>query len=323
MQEKIDVVIPWVDDNDTKWIEKKNHFSGKSSIGELDTKNRYHDYGTLLYVLRSIEKNMPWINDVFLLTDHQVPEWINLDKVRIVDHTHFIDGKLPTFNSNVIMTSIGKIKELSDKFIVFNDEFIVWNKVEISDYFQDGLPVDSLIETGTVPKIDGFFHISQNGVALANEKFSKRAVMLKNIKSFFNLKYGIDNLRTVLSLPYAGFLGFQNKHLTVPYRKNDFILAYELCPEAFQLTWTHQFRELSDINEWTVRYLRNLNGDFIPGYLHGQFFTLSDFKKRSPKVKKNSKIVVVNDDGFYETETMKQVHRFLQSRFSEVSKYEK
>ncbi|WP_054726475.1 hypothetical protein [Paucilactobacillus hokkaidonensis] len=143
--------------------------------------NRYHDYGTLKYVLRSIANNMNWVDNVILVTDNQLPEWLNTREVRVVDHKEFINGKLPTFNSNVIMTNLDKIPQLNEQFIAFNDETIVWNAVKKTDFFKNNLPVDSLIETGTVPKNDGFYHISLNGVALINERFSKRNVMLKKI----------------------------------------------------------------------------------------------------------------------------------------------
>lgn len=324
MDNNIDIVVPWVNDADPIWLKKKEKFiSNKLAEGELTSKNRFFDYGTLKYVLRSIERNMPWIHQVFLLTDQQCPNWINLNHVHLIDHKAFINGRLPTFNSNAIMTSIGNIPGLSDKFIVFNDEFIVWQKTKVSDFFKNNLPVDSLIEIGTVPFKDGFFHISQNDVALINATFSKHKIMKKRWNKFFNYKYGIQNLRTILSLPYKAFLGFQNQHLAIPYTKNDFKIAYKKFPESFKTTWDHQFRQLDDINEWLVRYLRNLNGNFVPGYLNGQFFTLSDFKERIPTVKHKSKMVVINDDGCYSSNVFEHLNVFLEDQFAEKSKYEK
>lgn len=324
MDSNVDIVIPWVDDSDPIWLKKKSRYMDNVQVSnELATENRFFDYGTLKYVLRSIEKNMPWIHNVFLLTDQQRPDWINSTNLTVVDHKDFIKGTLPTFNSNVIMTNINHIPNLSDKFIVFNDEFIVWKPTQISDFFKNGIPVDSLIETGTVPFEDGFFHISQNGVAICNSLFSKRVTIKNNLNKFFNYKYGIQNLRTLLSLPYGGFIGFQNQHLTIAYKKMDFNNAYKLCPEVFNNTWKHRFRQFDDINEWVVRYIRNLNGDFIPGYLKGQFFTLSNFKNKLPSIKYNSKIIVINDDGCYDSEVFKNLNTLLSKQFSEKSKYEK
>lgn len=321
---KIDVVIPWVDDQDPVWLAKKTRYMREASmVGDLSADNRYLEYGTLQYVLRSIARYLPWVNRVFLLTDHQVPAWLNTDRVAVVDHTEFITERLPTFNSNVILTSIGHIHALSDQFIIFNDEMIVWQPLPPTAFFKNGLPVDALIETGTVPKDDGFFHISQNGVALANRLFSKRQVMRHHWRQFFNWRYGRQMGRTVLSLPYGGFIGFQNQHLLLPYRKTDFDRAYQLVPEAFRLTWNHRFRSLEDINEWTVRYLRNLAGDFTPGYLNGTFLTLADFKTSPPSLPRRTKVIVINDDGHYADQVVDKVARFLNARFPEKCAYEK
>ncbi|MCJ2385368.1 Stealth CR1 domain-containing protein [Lactiplantibacillus plantarum] len=324
MDKQIDVVIPWVDDGDSEWVKKKNQFlDSDEGYGQFAASNRYTEYGTLKYVLRSIEHNMPWVGKIFLLTDNQVPSWLNLKNTIIVDHKEFIKGKLPTFNSNVILTSIGNIKDLSENFIIFNDETIVWSPVKKENFFVNDLPVDSLIESGTVPKIDGFFHISQNDVAIINEHFNKRQVYKEHFFKFFNFKYGIQNIRNILSLPYGGFLGFQNQHLVMPYTKANFQNAYKMFNDDFEKTWTHRFRELSDVNEWLIRYARNVEGKFQPGYLKGQFFSLSDFQTSTPEIKKNTKIVVINDDGNYSASVTTTVNRFLQTRFPEKSKYEK
>lgn len=324
--EKIDIVIPWVDDQDANWLRKKNKYLTSShERGEYTTKNRYRDYGTLRFVIRSIDKYMPWVNNVFLVTDNQRPEWIDTHFVKVIDHTQFIKGNLPTFNSDVIMTNLGNILELSEKFIVFNDETIVWNMTCPKDFFRNGLPVDSLIETSTVPKSDGFFHISANGVALINEKFSKRVLMKKHFNHFFNFKYGIQNLRTILSLPYGGFVGFYNQHLILPYSKNDFKRAYSLFPVTFRDTWGHRFRESSDVNEWFIRYIRNVTGNFQPGFINGQFLTIGDFKNGFPKVRKKSQVIVINDDsdGNIDEDVICRIKRFCLDKFPKKSKYEK
>lgn len=76
MSNKIDFVITWVDGNDSTWIKKKNIYLNPN-FTDLDASNkRYRDYGTLLYLLRSIEKYASWVNNIFLVTDHQVPKWL-------------------------------------------------------------------------------------------------------------------------------------------------------------------------------------------------------------------------------------------------------
>lgn len=323
MNTKIDIVIPWVDGGDSDWAKKKSHFrTGMESSGEGSSNNRYRDYDTLRYVLRSIEKNMKWVNNVFLLTDDQKPNWLKEGSLRLVDHKDFIRGNLPTFNSNAIVTSIGNIDSLAEHFILFNDEMIVWKKVPETAFFKNSLPVDSLIETGTVPDVDGFFHISQNGVALVNSAFSKRETLRKHLFKFFNWHYGMQGLRTVMALPYGGFIGFYNQHLVIPYLKTDFKKAIEEFPDVFRSTWSHRFRSSNDVNDWAVRYLRNVRGEFIPGFLKGELLTVSDFSKDEVTIKNGSQIVVVNDDGCSDGMAFEHIEKFLKERFPEKSNYE-
>ena len=73
---KVDFVIPMVDGADVTWYEKKLKYSGKLSGDE--NINRYRDWGTLKYWFRGVEKYAPWVNKVYLITDNQTPEWIDL-----------------------------------------------------------------------------------------------------------------------------------------------------------------------------------------------------------------------------------------------------
>lgn len=45
--------------------------------------NRYRDNDELKYSLRSLIKNAPWIHHVYLVTDNQVPSWLNLQSPHI------------------------------------------------------------------------------------------------------------------------------------------------------------------------------------------------------------------------------------------------
>ena len=95
MEEKIDFVIPWVDGNDKSWREKRKKYESNVSDKNDNSDVRFRDYGTLKYVLRSMEKFAPWVNKIFLITDKQVPEWLNQEnpKIEVVDHTQIIPKK--------------------------------------------------------------------------------------------------------------------------------------------------------------------------------------------------------------------------------------
>ena len=120
-KEKIDIIIPWVDGNDPKWLKERDRISKKYQINEKANSNvRYESWDNLQYVFRGIEKFMPWVDKAFLVTCGHLPEFINVDnpKLRIVKHSDYIPQEyLPTFNSNVIELNYHRIDELSENFI--------------------------------------------------------------------------------------------------------------------------------------------------------------------------------------------------------------
>lgn len=121
----IDIVITWVDGNDKNWLSKKEkHSPNKSSIKTANVKGRFRDNKELKYLLRSIEKNYFIENpNIFLVVDQQIPEWINTDKVNIINHNQFIPEKyLPLFSSRAIESFLHKIPNISDNFIYLNDD---------------------------------------------------------------------------------------------------------------------------------------------------------------------------------------------------------
>ena len=141
----IDLVYLWVDGDDPKWLEKKRQFTGKvADYSEGNNKGRYVNNGELKYSLRSVEKYVPWIRRIYIVTDNQYPGWLQRDhpKIRIIDHTEILpEEALPCFNSSVIEYFIYKIPGLSEHFLLANDDMF-FNKTLSPDYFFDkeGIP---------------------------------------------------------------------------------------------------------------------------------------------------------------------------------------
>ena len=162
----IDFVIDWVDDSDPRWINKRNAYLPESE--RLST--RFRDWGWLKYWFRSIDVNAPWVRYVHLITDSQVPNWldINNSKLNLVDHTSYIDRSyLPTFNSNAIELSIHKINLLSNHFVFFNDDFFLNDEVVPENFFSTkGLPLDSGIVSPQLPINNSITHITTNNMQI-------------------------------------------------------------------------------------------------------------------------------------------------------------
>ena len=138
---QIDLVYLWVDNKDELWLDKFKKYSEKTDSLDADATNvcRFYDNEELKFSLRSVEKNMPWINKIYIITDNQKPDWLQTgDKVEIVNHTDIIpNDKLPLFNSCAIETRIPFIKNLSEYFLYANDDTFVWDYVDKNFFFDD------------------------------------------------------------------------------------------------------------------------------------------------------------------------------------------
>lgn len=259
----IDAVVLWVDDSDQNWLTKKNKYAGNKF---LNAENRYRDLGTFEFWFKLVQKNAPFFRKIFLITDKQVPKFVIEDsRVVIVDHTEFIPKQyLPTFNTNVIEMSLGLLDDLSEHFVLFNDDMFLIRPVSRSFFFTpDGLPTDIGVLNILQPT-EYFTKLPFNNLVLLNENFNKKSVLKKNFFKFFNLKYGVRNLQTLLTLPYSSITGFHEHHQPQGYLKSNFLKMEERYPSLFSELRTHKFRTSDDYTEWLIREWNILEGNFEP-----------------------------------------------------------
>ena len=60
---QIDIVLPWVDSNDSYWQNEINKYSNN----KIDF-FQYRDWDNLEYLFRGIDKFMPWVDKICLIT---------------------------------------------------------------------------------------------------------------------------------------------------------------------------------------------------------------------------------------------------------------
>lgn len=134
----MDIVITYVNGLDPLWQQDY-----AAAVGGTALTKRFRDWGTLRYLLRGIEKNMPFVGNVFLLVsrESQVPEWLDRDAVHVVLHEDIIPGGyLPTFNSTTIEMFLQRIPGLSEEFLYFNDDVFPVLPCREEDFFEGGKP---------------------------------------------------------------------------------------------------------------------------------------------------------------------------------------
>lgn len=263
--EKIDFVIAWVDGNDPKWQEEKAKYQGK----QLSTINRYRDWDNLVYLFRGIEQYAPWVNKVYLVTCGQIPTWLNLDnpKLVLINHEDYIDKTyLPTFSSHPIELNFHKIKDLSEQFVYFNDDMFLTKKTKPTDFFKKGLPRDEYVENNIIAdgNNDSFPYILLNNMDVINHHFNKRQCFKKHFFHYFNIKYGINNLRTFFLQPWYRYSGFQNPHVPSSFLKSTLETVWKVEENRLNEVCKHRFRSKEDVNQYLFRYWQLCEGNFVP-----------------------------------------------------------
>lgn len=131
----MDAVITYVNGVDPVWQKEYGEATNQPVLAK-----RFRDWGLLPYLLRGIERYMPFIDRVFLVVSgkSQVPEWAS-DRLGIVCHRDIIPAQfLPTFNSTTIELFLHRIPDLSEEFVYFNDDFFPIAPLDRSDLFRDG-----------------------------------------------------------------------------------------------------------------------------------------------------------------------------------------
>ena len=302
MNNKIDIIVTWVDNTDLKWQKEKSKYLNEE-ISEANSAIRYRNWDTLKYWFRSIEENAEWVNKIFFVTCGQKPEWLNdkNDKLVIVNHEDYIPKKfLPTFNSNVIEMFFNNIPGLSEQFVYFNDDVFLFNKLDKEYFFKDGLPKDALIFNAVSVNHSNSIieHTILNNLEILSKYFDKKDVFKNNKGKIYNLKYGKDLIRTLLLSPWKYFTGIVNYHTAMPYLKSTWDEFYELEKKSINKLGENKFRTKNDINHWVIKYWQLFNGKFVPTSNNKNvYYDLRDDNSHFFNELKNGKINVacIND----------------------------
>lgn len=299
--ENIDFVVTWVDGNDAEWLAERAQYM-PTEINTGNAENRFRDWGLMKYWFRGIEKYAPWVNNVYFVTWGHYPDWLNLKhpKLKLVKHTDYIPQEyLPTYNTNVIELNVHRIKELSERFVLFNDDTFLIDAVNPDDFFIDNLPCE-VARMNAVNSSDPrnvFPHMLLNNIAIINKHFRKRTVLRTYFKKFYTLKYGVDLIRNILLAPFKYFSSFHDTHLPASHLKITFDEVWEAEPEVLHECCTHRFREMNDVTSWLMKWWRFCKGEFAPRSIKwGKCFEIGQDIGMIDAIKKQEyKAICVND----------------------------
>ncbi|WP_146057068.1 stealth family protein [Streptomyces sp. SM14] len=246
VQFPIDIVYTWVDGDDPAWQRRRDAHRPGSPKGNSAEASRFVSHDELKYSLRSLEMYGDFIRHIYLVTDRQVPEWLNTDApgLTVVDHSDIFrdPSVLPVFNSHAIETQLHHIEGLSEHYVYFNDDVLL------------GRPVGP----------DQFFHA--NGIAQV--PFSSAQFGLGEPHPLEAAPSAAGrNVRRLIWETHKRHITQKFMHVAHPQLKSVMRELEELFPEEFERTAASRFRAVTDVAPGASLHHHQalLTGRAVPG----------------------------------------------------------
>ena len=329
--EKIDFVITWVDGSDPIWQAEKEKYDPHQKNNSA-SENRFRDWGLMRYWFRGVEKYAPWVNHIYFVTCGHYPEWLNLNHsgLTLVRHEDYIPMEyLPTFNSNVIELFIYRFSNLSEHFVLFNDDTFLIAPTKPDDFFHNGAPCDSAVLDNINARSpdDIFPHIVLNNTSVINKYFSKKEVMSKQRAAFLCPKYGREVIKNLLLWYFKYFSGFRDSHLPASHLKSIFQDVWDKESDLLMDCASHRFRSKDDLSHWLMKQWMICQGKIFPrSYRWGKHFELgADNRRIYDAIRKQRYISICLNDSSDEIDfekTREQLTQVFMELLPEKSSYE-
>lgn len=274
---QIDFVVPWVDGTDPKWLSAKRHWETIISTDtplldeEANADCRYRDNGLLRYWFRSVEKYAPWVNRIFFVTCGQKPVWLEEahPKLCLISHQEYIPEEfLPTFNSSTIELNLHRINELSEHFVLFNDDMFLLKPVLPEFFFRNGLPVlECDLQIPEWFYFHDFAKVLLNNTHLLNSDKDIGEKIWQHRDKWFNipalgLRRAIHNF--FLYHFNRNLIVGDYQHMALPHLKSTFAEIWRKKEAYLVRVCQNKFRSDNLINQWLACAWNQIEGKFYP-----------------------------------------------------------
>lgn len=309
----IDVVYTWVDGADPEWLARKAEAAGESALQALHEEAidpaRFRSRDELKYSLRSIDDFAPWVRHIFLVTDRQVPLWLNPDhpRITVIDHREIFpdDDRLPVFNSNAIISRLHHIPGLSEHFLYMNDDVMLTRPVNSGQFF-----------TGS-------------GIALLSHSNNRRPFIDASVENEPHLNI-TANIRRLMVDSTGRNVSRAIKHTPHPMLRSVLHELEETFEDTYERTTRSRFRHHDDIvADQLHHYYAQATARAVPGRLQYLYLNVLDdsfipvfngFAK-----KRDRDAICVNDAPVPGATPIddQYVHDFLDDYFPAPSQFEK
>lgn len=309
----IDIVYTWVDGNDPEWRLKHDKFTGKDTQEirvDADCKGRYVDNDELKYSLRSVEKYAPWIHRIYIITDNQIPSWLDLSnpKIKIIDHRDLLPKEsLPCYNANVFEHYIFRIPDLSEHFLYANDDTFFNREVNPSTFFaSDGYPI----------------------MRFRRSPFRRFTIWFKDkilTKPLSQFNLSIRNASRLVNKKYGVYLAERTHHNIDAYLKSSCMKIADEFKDEISKTLTNHLRQDNDIHRSIYSYVPLIEKTAHKEYVDKKTSFMLRIHKQDHYKKLdeyNPIFFCLNDSQYASDDDRRKVREYLMQRFPEKSSFE-
>lgn len=312
---EIDLVYLWVNGNDSVWVAKRDAYIGKPMGKQENCTARYADSGELKYSLRSVEKYAPWIHKIFIVTDNQVPEWLDTThpKIQIIDHSEILPKEsLPCFNSTLLEHFLQNIPGLSEYYIYGNDDTYINQPVSPNTFFADD----------NVPIIY-MFRKPFRKFTLQFTYFFREKILKKPMNLYVHI---VRNAALLVEKKYGKFFNCKPHHNFDAYLKSTVTKISKDFKEEISAMHTHHQRFPNDIHRSLYNFVALAESLGHLCYVSSKHsFTVSIHKRKHyQKLKEYNPIFFCMNDTPHATNSDREYSiNYLSRLFPEKSQFEK
>ncbi len=311
----VDVVYTWVDGNELAWRERKEatkaRLDGRAFNPSAMNASRYIDRDELRFSLRSLEAYADFVHHVWLVTDDQVPEWLDMTcgHLTVVDHRELFgdDGALPTFNSHAIEARLHHIDGLAEHYLYMNDDFFFGRRVTGELFFH---------RNGAWRFFPSHATIGLGEATVDDEPVDAAA---KNGRSLLSKRFGIEVSQKL-------------KHVPHPQRRSVAFALEKEFDETFRSVWKSQFRNTHDISTASslIHHFGYVTGNAFPATIASSYVDVSGHNLEGQLDgllrRRTVDAWCLNDQASQEDDVARQreiVHHFFERQLPLPSRYER
>lgn len=314
VREPIDIVYTWVDGGDPGWLARKAAHTDADLAAELnasaDHQSRYVSRDELRYSLRSVAMYAGWARRIFIVTDQQVPSWLNTahPKIQVVDHKQiFTDtSALPVFNSHAIESQLHHIEGLSERYLYLNDD-VFFGRAVYPELFFHGNGLSKFFLSPSVLDIDP--PSSRDLPVLSAAKHNRELI---------EQQFGVT-------------ITAKFKHCPIPQQRSILVELEERFPEIFERVSRSRFRHPDDLSITSAlhHYYAYCTGRAVPGPIQYSYQDIAreDTRRRLTNLlrERNTDVFCLNDHHTDQCDLASQqqiLGEFLEAQFPLPSPFE-